>query len=126
MTQPGPPRGYPSSDDKTWALAAHFGGAAGALIGGIFGWIAPLIVLLTRGSQSPTVRAHAITALNFQILWSMISFIAVTLGNCLSGLYFPRLFYLVPLVPIILGVVGGIRANEGVVYRYPLSVEFVK
>src|SRR5438477_9051853 len=27
-----PPPGYASSEDKTWALVAHFGGAAGMLV----------------------------------------------------------------------------------------------
>ena len=32
------------SEDKTWTLVAHFGGAAGALVGvGPLGFVAPLI-----------------------------------------------------------------------------------
>src|SRR5262252_1669161 len=44
-TGPGvPPPGYATADEKNWALIAHFGGAAGVLIGGgILGWVAPLI-----------------------------------------------------------------------------------
>jgi uncharacterized protein len=121
-----PPPGYASVEEKNWALVAHFGGAAGALLGGIFGWVAPLIALLAKGPMSHTVRAHAIAALNFQLLWSIISFIAVSLGSCLFWLVIPILFYLVPAVPLILGIVGGVRANDGVVYRYPLSVDWIK
>jgi uncharacterized Tic20 family protein len=121
MTGPPPPAGYSSADDKTWALVAHFGGAAGALFGGLFGWVAPLVTLLTRGSHSATVRAHALAALNFQALWSIICFVGLVLANCLYSLVLPRLFYLLPLVPIILGVVAGLRANDGIHYRYPLT-----
>src|SRR5262245_20339273 len=61
--------GYANSDEKTWALVAHFGGAAGAFLGaGGGGWIAPLIALVVKGNESPTVRAHAVAALNFQLL----------------------------------------------------------
>jgi uncharacterized protein len=121
-----PPRGYASADDKTWALVSHFGGAAGALFGGVFGWVAPLITLLVKGPQSPAVRAHALAALNFQALWSIICFVGLILANCLYGLIFPRLLYLLPLVPIIFGVVAGLRANDGGLYRYPLSADWFR
>jgi uncharacterized Tic20 family protein len=121
-----PPSGYPSADDKAWALAAHFGSAAGAVLGGLFGWVAPLIALLGKGPQSPTVRAHALAALNFQVLWSIICFVALVLANCLYWLVLPRLFYLVPLVPIVIGVIAGVRANDGALYRYPFTVNWFK
>jgi hypothetical protein len=59
-----PPPGYASADDKNWALISHFGGAAGMFIGGaVLGWVVPLIVLVSKGNQSPTVRALAVAAL---------------------------------------------------------------
>jgi uncharacterized protein len=94
--------------------------------GGMFGWVAPLVSLLTKGPQSPTVRAHALAALNFQALWSVICFVGLVLANCLSWLVVPRAFFLLPLVPIILGVVAGLRANDGTLYRYPLTVDWFK
>jgi len=69
----GPPLGYPSADDKTWALVAHFGGAVGMLVSlGSGGWLPPLVALLVQGQKSPVARAHAVAALNFQITWSIV------------------------------------------------------
>ena len=52
MASPPPP-GYANSEEKTWALVAHFGGAAGMFVlGAVFGWVAPLIALLAKGNQS--------------------------------------------------------------------------
>src|SRR5262249_59875339 len=93
---------------------------------GASGWIAPLIALLAKGPQSPTVRAHAVEALNFHITWSIASVIAITLGCCGAVLLVPLIFFLVPLVPIIFGIIGGIKANEGQLYQYPLSIRMVK
>ena len=39
--------------------------------------------LLAKGHQSPTVRAHAVAALNFQILWSIIGFALFFVSWCL-------------------------------------------
>src|SRR5215813_4603112 len=48
-----PPPGYANADDKTWALVAHFGGAAGSLVGlGPLAFVGPLISYLGKGSTS--------------------------------------------------------------------------
>src|SRR5262245_15926981 len=77
----GPPPGYANSDEKTWALLTHFGGI-------VLGFIAPLIALLAKGNESPTVKAHATEALNFQITWGIASIIAVIAAVCSFGLLF--------------------------------------
>ncbi|HEX6686127.1 MAG TPA: DUF4870 domain-containing protein, partial [Candidatus Limnocylindrales bacterium] len=67
------PVGYANNEEKTWALIAHFGGAAAALVsGGWLGWVPPLVAMLAKGNESPTVRAHAVAALNFQGLWWLV------------------------------------------------------
>jgi uncharacterized Tic20 family protein len=113
------PVGYASNDEKTWALIAHFGGA-------ITGFIAPLVVFLAKGNESPTVRAHAVAALNFQILWNVISFVSVMIASCLIWLILPGLLYFVPLFPFVIAIVAGLKANEGVLYKYPATIDLVK
>ncbi|MCW6008048.1 DUF4870 domain-containing protein [Micromonospora sp. CPCC 205371] len=119
-----PPAGYANNDEKTWALVAHFGGAAGALVGGgTLGWVGPLVALLAKGNQSPTVRAHAIAALNFQLLWSIITVVCWILACALIG------FILAPIatiIAIVFGIIGGVKANDGQLYRYPMSAPLVK
>lgn len=124
---PGPaPQGYPTNDDKVYALIAHWGGAAGVFIGGGFlGWVGPLIAYVAKGSQSPVVRAHAVSALNFHITWAVayaLSFVLAVI-TC-GGLFFlPMLVWLVPLV---FGIIGGFKATNGEFYRYPMSIQVIK
>jgi len=118
-----PPPGYAHNDDKTWALVAHFGGALGTLISfGPLGFVGPLIAYLAKGQQSPTVRAHALAALNFQLLWSIISFVLLFVSWCL--LFIPSL--VVFAFQLIIGIIAGVKANEGVLYKYPMSASFIK
>lgn len=117
------PPGYGASDDKTWALIAHFGGALGALVSfGPMGFVGPLISYLAKGSQSPAVRAHAVAALNFQILWSGIAFLLLFVSWCL--LFIPSLIVLV--IQIIFGILAGVKANDGQQYKYPMSLNLIK
>jgi uncharacterized Tic20 family protein len=118
------PAGYANSEEKTWALVAHFGGAAGMFIGGgLLGWVPPLIALLAKGNQSPTVRAHAVSALNFQLLWSIIALVGYILLCVAIGFV---IFLAAMVIGIVFGIIAGIRANEGQVYRYPMSVNIIK
>ncbi len=119
-----PPPGYANSDDKTWALVAHFGGALGMFIfGGAGGWIAPLIALLVRGNQSPTVRAHAVAALNFQLLWSIVGVIGyITICVVIGIIIIP----IAAIIGIVFGIIAGVKANEGQLYRYPMSISMIK
>ncbi|MFI5911279.1 DUF4870 domain-containing protein [Dactylosporangium sp. NPDC051541] len=109
------PVGYNNSDEKTWALIAHFGGV-------LFGFIAPLVALLAKGNESPTVKAHANEALNFHITWGIILFIGALLSVCTL---FISLF--VPwIVVIVFSIIGGVKANNGELYRYPLTFRMIK
>lgn len=119
-----PPPGYANAEEKTWALVAHFGGAAGMLfLGGWLGWVAPLIAILAKGNQSPTVRAHAVAAFNFQLLWSIVGLVSWALVCVVIG--FLGLVLAIAM-GVIFGIVAGIKANEGQLYQYPMSVRFMK
>jgi uncharacterized Tic20 family protein len=113
-----PAGGYRTSDEKTWALLAHLGGI-------LIGFLAPLIALLAKGNESPTVRAHSVEALNFQITWGIATIIAAILMVCSFG----ALFFLplaTWLIIIVFSIIAGMRANEGILYRYPMSIRMVK
>lgn len=119
---PGPPpppapRGYATEDERYWALSSH--------LGGIFlSFVAPLFVLLAKGHESPRLRAHAVEALNFQITWGAILIITSIIGVCSFGtlVFLPLVAW---SVVIAFSILGGVRANEGVVYRYPVAVRVV-
>jgi uncharacterized Tic20 family protein len=107
-------------------VLAHVGGPIGVVVGGsLFGWVGPLIVLAHRGQQSPAVRAHAVAALNFQLTWA----VAILVGWLLTGITCGLLFFiplLLALVPIVLGIVAGLKANQDQLYPYPMTRTFKK
>ncbi|MFY1672635.1 DUF4870 domain-containing protein [Plantactinospora sp. WMMB334] len=111
------PAGYANNDEKTWALIAHFGGI-------VVGFIAPLVALLAKGNESPTVRAHAVEALNFQITWGIISIVSLIVGTCTVVLIF--LPFIAWVVVLVFSIIAGMKANEGVLYRYPMTIRMVK
>jgi uncharacterized Tic20 family protein len=108
-----PPEGYANSDERAWAVAAHLGAFAPMVV--------PVAALLTRGNESPTVRAHAVEALNFQITWAAVLIVAAILSVCSFGFlwFLPVIAW---LVLIVFGIIGAVRANEGALFQYPVAV----
>ncbi|MGI5236739.1 DUF4870 domain-containing protein [Dactylosporangium sp. CA-139066] len=109
------PVGYANSDEKTWALIAHFGPI-------LVGFIAPLVAMLAKGNESPTVKAHAVEALNFHITWGIIIFVGAILSVCTFGLTLIAPW----IVAIVFSIIGGMKANNGELYRYPMTFRMVK
>jgi uncharacterized Tic20 family protein len=111
-----------TKDDRTWAMLCHIAGLAGFIIplGGIFG---PLIVWMIKKDQSWFVDDQGKEATNFQISLAIYVIVSCILILVLVGIV------LLPLIAIgglILMIIAAIKANEGVAYRYPLTIRFLK
>lgn len=109
-----------TSEDRNWALAAHLGSILTAWFA--LGLLAPLIVLLVRGGESPFVRRHAVESLNFQInalVYSVVFFLLIfaLIGLALLPIY--GLFYLICVV------IGTVQASGGQDFRYPLTIRVI-
>ncbi len=115
------PKTTPSISDKDMVVLAHLS----ALLGFVFPLFAiggPLAVYLLS-SEKPTVQAHAKAALNFNITFTIAAFVAALSMFVVIG------FLLLPVVGIvwlISIVLASIKASEGVEYKYPLTINFIK
>ena len=133
MTPPPPPIGVPSAEEKQWAMFAHLSALLGGLLtGAIGGWgcfLGPLIIWLVKKDTMPFVNDQAKEALNFNITVAAIFLVLwiltiMTLGIGLL-LTFP-LMVIVGIAALVLIVMAGIKANDGVAYRYPFAFRLIK
>ena len=114
----------PSRDDQAWIQVAHFGGAAGALLGaGLAGWIVPLIVLLAKGDHAAVVRAESVKALNFQLLWSMAGVVGWATACFGVGVVIAAV---AALIAVVFGAVAGMQASKDQPYDYPMYVRLIR
>ncbi|PNS09531.1 DUF4870 domain-containing protein [Solilutibacter silvestris] len=111
-----------SADERQWAMIAHLSALSGLIIplGHILG---PLIVWLMKKDGMPFVDDQGKEALNFQITLSIALFVCGLLIFVIIGIV---LMPLVGLAGLILAVIAGIKANEGVAYRYPFTLRLIK
>jgi uncharacterized Tic20 family protein len=108
----GPYRG-----DRTLAILVHIGGI-------FFSWLAPLVIyLIKKGENDDFITDNAREALNFQLTLLLAYVICFVLSFILIGLF---LFWIVMLSNLILGILASIKASNGIAYRYPMTIRFVK
>jgi uncharacterized Tic20 family protein len=120
------PAGAGTADEKNMILIAHWGGVAGLLVlGGLGGWIGPLIAYMSKGNESPLVRAHAVACLNFHITWAGANLLAWIITGVTCGFGIPLVFIAI-IIPIIFGIIGAVKAGNGEFYKFPVSISIVK
>ena len=127
MTPPPPPSGSPSADERQWAMFAHLSAIVAALVG--LSFLGPLIVWLVKKETMPFVDDQGKEALNFNItvmivfaiLW-VLTFVTLGIGIILTG----PLMFVVGIGALVLVIIAGMKANEGVAYRYPFTLRLIK
>jgi hypothetical protein len=150
---PPPPPVAPAArpPDRTYAVLLHISALSGLVISPIGFLLGPLIMWLVKKDEDPFVDQSGRRAVNFQITFliayailftvAIVVFFA-TAGTFRVGPGAPDPFaftttaaaiVLVALVGMALiiiniafTVIGALRANEGVVYEYPMSIDFLK
>ena len=104
------------SDARLWAML-------GQLSGIILGFIGPLIVMLVFGPRNGFVKKESTEALNFQITVLIGYVVSFVLMLIVIGIF---VFLAVWILSIIFCVIAAIKNNQGVEYRYPINIRFVK
>ena len=108
---------------RTWTALCH----ASALLGVFLHFpghvLAPLAVWLMKRDESPEIDAHGKEALNFQI--SMLIYNAVAAVFCLVLIGFVILPVLWVLNAILV-IIAAIKASDGQLYRYPMTIRFIQ
>jgi uncharacterized protein len=123
-----------SADERTWAMFAHLSALLGALLTASFGagwgcFIGPLVIWLVKKDTMPFVADQAKEALNFNITVAIASLVLLILSVITFGI---GLIIAIPLWVIIgvgwlvLTIIAGVKANEGVRYRYPFALRLIK
>jgi hypothetical protein len=116
----------PTSEERNWALASHVGTFVAAWFA--MGFIAPLIVMLVKGNDSPYVRKHAVESLNFQIsllIYLVAGFLITLVTFGIGALVVVPVAIVVGVFALVVIILATIRAANGEHYRYPLCLRLV-
>jgi uncharacterized Tic20 family protein len=130
----------PTSEEKNVAMFTHLASFASLLmpLGNIIG---PLIVWSLKKNNSEFVDANGKESLNYEITYTIIvlmaagisAFFAISAGinENTEGLVLSILAFVFPVIgywilSTILVIIAAVKASNGEIFHYPLSIRFIK
>lgn len=119
------PQTQPATNEQQthlWAMIIHLSALAIFVIP-VAGVAVPIVIWQIKKNDLPGVDPHGKMVTNWLISAFIYSLICFILSFILIG--FPLMFVLAVLA-VIFPVIGGIKANDGQLWKYPLTIRFLK
>ena len=112
----------PTQDDRTWGMLAHLATFSGFIIplGNLFG---PLVVWLIKRDELPFVADQGREAVNFNISVLLAGVVCGALVFVFIGILLGVALFIAWMA---LTIIAAIKAKEGILYRYPLTLRLMK
>ncbi len=112
----------PEKEEKTWGMLCHLMALTGYFIpfGNIIG---PLVIWLIKKDDMPFVADQGKESLNFQLTILLAFIVSGILTFVLIGIF---MIFVVALYDVVMVIVATVKSNDGVAYRYPYTIRFIK
>lgn len=107
-------------DARQWATFLHLSLLAGLLVPGL-GFILPVVLWQVKKDELPGIDAHGKVVVNWMI--SALIYGAVSGVLCFLLVGFP-LLGLLGLLSLVFPIIGALKANDGILWSYSLSIRF--
>ena len=107
---------------RQWAMFLHLSQLAGFIFP-LVGLVAPIIIWQTQKAEYPILDEHGKTVMNWIISELIYGAICTVLVFVVIG--FPMLLIL-GILGIVFPIIGGIKANNGELWRYPMTINIIK
>ena len=114
-----------SMNDNTWSALIHFSQFCGYLVP-LAGLVVPIVIWQLKKDKSKTIDLHGKIVANWMITVGILAIAIGVLSFFLTGFPFLLLLSgaLVAIPAIAFPIIGGMKANKGEAWPYPLSIRF--
>ncbi len=109
-------------DLNAFCMLMHLSQFAGAIVP-LAGFIMPIVMWSTQKEKSEVIDAHGKNIVNFMLSISLYSVICLILSLIIIGIFG---FIVLGIASLVFIIIGSVRANDGIIYEYPLTIKFFK
>jgi uncharacterized Tic20 family protein len=120
-TPPPGPLGREEISARQWGLIIHLSVLAGYIVP-LAGFVTPVVLWQLKKHDHPMIDAHGKNVANWLLSLLIYGTVAFLLVFVLIGI---PLLWLLGILNIVFAIVGGIKANDGVVWAYPFTIRFL-
>ena len=113
---PAAPQPMSDSDARLWAMLAQLSGI-------LISFIGPLVIMLVFGPRNAFVKSQSTEALNFQITVLIAYIVGFVLTFIFIGVFIILAAWILSLIFMI---IAALKNKDGIEYRYPICIRFIK
>lgn len=117
--------GVGSPDEKEfrqWAMFLHLSMLLGIVVP-LAGLIAPIVIWQVKKHDMPAIEEHGKNATNWIISVLIYTVIFFILTFVVVGVF---LLIALAILSIVFPIIAGVKANNGEMWQYPLTIAFIK
>ena len=111
---------YWNMEENAFCMLIHLSQFAGFIVP-VAGFVLPIVMWATEKDKSQKIDAHGKHLLNFFISFTIYLIVSFILSYACIGI--PLLFALL-ILGIVFPIIAAVKANEGIIWKYPLSIPF--
>ena len=111
-----------TSEERQIGMFLHLSQLANVFLFPV-GIVVPIVIWQTQKDKIPALDAHGKMVVNWMISVTIYTIVSILLMFLLIGFL---TILVVALLGIIFPIIGGLRANNGQLWQYPLTIKFIK
>jgi len=120
--QPMPPASLQTADERQMGMVMHLSQLVNVILFPI-GIVAPIVIWQTQKDKMPALDAHGKMVTNWMISMTIYMIVSIILIFVLIGIL---TIIAVAVMGVVFPIIGGIKANNGELWSYPLTIKFLK
>lgn len=117
-----PPAYLQTQDERQMGLFLHLSQLANLIFFPI-GIVAPILLWQLNKEKMPALDAHGKMVVNWMISSTIYAIVSIVLVFVLVGIL---LLIALGIVGIVFPIIGAVKANNGELWEYPLTIKFLK